>query len=49
MPIARDAVNGPRLVAELALVYAWIDERHAALEQLEKVVALSGYGPTFAR
>jgi hypothetical protein len=47
MPIARDAVNGPRLVAELALVYAWTDERHAALEQLEKIVALSGYGPTY--
>jgi hypothetical protein len=47
MPIARDALNGPRLVAELALVYAWTDERHAALEQLEKIVALSGYGPTY--
>lgn len=47
MPIARDAVNGPRLVAELALVYASTDERHVALEQLEKIVALSGYGPTY--
>jgi len=42
MPIARDAVNGPRLVAELALVYAWTDERHAALEQLEKVATIPG-------
>ena len=47
MQIDRDAVNGPRLVAELALVYAWTDERHAALEQLEIVAKMSGAAPTY--
>ena len=31
----------------LVLVYAWTGERDAALEQLEKVATLSGYGPTY--
>ena len=43
MPIARDAVNGPRVGCLKCLVYAWTDERHAALQQLEKIVALSGH------
>jgi tetratricopeptide (TPR) repeat protein len=47
MPIATDSLNGPNNVANLALVYAWTGERDAALEQLEKVATLSGYGPTY--
>ncbi|HKR54547.1 MAG TPA: FlgO family outer membrane protein, partial [Chthoniobacterales bacterium] len=51
LPIARDSVNGPNLVANLALVYAWTGERDAALEQLEKVAAipgvLGGLAPTY--
>src|SRR5439155_8688080 len=40
MPIAKDAVNGPSWVANLALVYAWTGERDRALEQLEKVATI---------
>jgi TolB-like protein/Tfp pilus assembly protein PilF len=48
MPITWDSVNGPNNVATLALVYAWTRERDrdAALEQLEKVATLPGFGPT---
>jgi tetratricopeptide (TPR) repeat protein len=46
-PIAKDAVNGPVNVAALALVYAWTGERDRALEQLEIVATLPGYGPTY--
>jgi len=50
-PIAKDAVNGPRWVANLALVYAWTGERHRALEQLDKVATIPATllesGPTY--
>jgi serine/threonine protein kinase/TolB-like protein len=42
MPIAKDSVNGPTWVADLALVYAWTGERDRALEQLEKVATIPG-------
>jgi tetratricopeptide (TPR) repeat protein len=42
LPIAKDAVNAPNLIANLALVYAWTGERDLALEQLEKVATLPG-------
>ena len=42
MPIAKDSLNGPALVANLALVYAWTGEHDRALEQLEKVATLPG-------
>ena len=42
MPIAKDAVNGPTSVANLALIYAWTGERDRALEQLEKVATIPG-------
>ncbi len=41
-PIAKDSVNGPRWVANLALVYAWTGERDRALDQLEKVATIPG-------
>lgn len=47
MPISKDSLNGPTNVAGLALVYAWTGERARALEQLEKVATLPGYGPTY--
>ena len=40
LPIAKDSLNGPIMVANLALVYAWTGERDLALEQLEKVATL---------
>jgi len=46
-PIVKDSLNGPRWVANLALVYAWTGERDRALEQLEIVATLPGYGPTY--
>ena len=42
LPFAKDSLNGPVLVANLALVYAWTGERDLALEQLEKVATLPG-------
>jgi eukaryotic-like serine/threonine-protein kinase len=42
MPIAKDSLNGPALVANLALVYAWTGEHDRALEQLEKVATRPG-------
>jgi eukaryotic-like serine/threonine-protein kinase len=47
MPIAKDSLNGPHWIAHVALVYAWTGERDAALEQLEKIATLPGYGPTY--
>ena len=45
-PIAKDSVDGPDLVANLALVYAWTGERDRALEQLE-IVAKIPAGPSY--
>ena len=36
LPFAKDSLNAPVLVANLALVYAWTGERDLALEQLKK-------------
>jgi serine/threonine protein kinase/tetratricopeptide (TPR) repeat protein len=49
LPIAKDAVNGPDNIANLALVYAWTGERDRALEQLEKIatVPTSPGSPTY--
>jgi serine/threonine protein kinase len=47
MPIAKDSLNGPHWVADVALVYAWTGERDAALEQLDKIATLPGYVPTY--
>lgn len=43
MPITKESVAGPALVANLALVYAWTGERDPAVEQLEKVAPLPGH------
>jgi serine/threonine protein kinase len=43
MPITKDSLNGPALVANLALVYAWTGEHDRALEQLEKVATIPGH------
>ena len=40
LPIDKDGVNGPTVVADLALVYAWTGERDLALEQLEKIATI---------
>jgi TolB-like protein/Tfp pilus assembly protein PilF len=48
-PMAKDSLNGPTTVANLAMVYAWTGERDRALEQLEKVATIptSLGGPTY--
>ena len=46
-PIAKDSIDGPTWVANLALVYAWTGERDRALEQLEIVATIPGPGPTY--
>jgi TolB-like protein/Flp pilus assembly protein TadD len=46
-PIAKDSLNGPTWVANLALVYAWTGERDRALEQLERVATVPGLAPTY--
>ena len=46
-PIAKDSLNGPEFVGNLALVYAWTGERDRALEQLEKVATIPGLAPTY--
>jgi hypothetical protein len=43
-----ESLNGPIQVANLALVYAWTGEHDAALEQLEKVATIPGFGPSGA-
>src|SRR5438874_2612893 len=47
LPIAKDSLNGPTLVANLALLYAWTGERDRALEQLEIVATIPGLAPTY--
>jgi TolB-like protein/Tfp pilus assembly protein PilF len=48
LPIAKESLNGPTLVANLALVYAWTGERDRALEQLEIVATIPAEGvPTY--
>jgi serine/threonine protein kinase len=48
LPIAKESLNGPTLVANLAVVYAWTGERERALEQLEIVATIAGEGvPTY--
>jgi hypothetical protein len=47
VPIAKDSLNGPAWIGNLALVYAWTGERDRALEQLETVATIPGLGPTY--
>jgi len=35
MPIAKDSLDGPALVSNLAWIYAWSGERDLAIEQLQ--------------
>ncbi|MEY2496831.1 MAG: hypothetical protein QOD12_387 [Verrucomicrobiota bacterium] len=45
-PLAKDAMDGPMLATNLALVYAWTGERDLALEQLETVAKIPA-GPSY--
>ncbi len=46
-PIAKDSLNAPAWIANLAMVYAWTGEHDRALEQLEIVATLPGLAPTY--
>src|SRR5262249_10050884 len=46
MPIAKDSLEGPGLVANLAWIYAWTGERDLAIEQLA-IVAKIPCGPSY--
>jgi TolB-like protein/Flp pilus assembly protein TadD len=35
LPISKDAINGPRVVEYLGLIYAWTGEKELAMDQLE--------------
>jgi hypothetical protein len=43
LPVAKDAIVGPLLVQNLALIYAWTGEKDLALEQLSIAAKLPGY------
>jgi serine/threonine protein kinase/tetratricopeptide (TPR) repeat protein len=46
LPIAKDTLDGPPLVSNLAWIYAWTGERNLAIEQLA-IVAKIPCGPTY--
>ena len=37
LPISKDAVDGPRIEANLAVVYAWTNETDLAVQHLERL------------
>jgi TolB-like protein/class 3 adenylate cyclase/Flp pilus assembly protein TadD len=43
LPVTKDAVIGPLLVQNLALIYAWTGEKDLAFEQLSAAAKLPGY------
>jgi TolB-like protein/Flp pilus assembly protein TadD/predicted Ser/Thr protein kinase len=43
LPVTKDAIIGPQLLQNLALIYAWTGEKDLALKQLGEVTRLSGY------
>ncbi|MGI8431778.1 MAG: FlgO family outer membrane protein, partial [Chthoniobacterales bacterium] len=45
LPLSADALDGPLLAANLAVIYAQLGEKDLALDELERIVRLPG-GPT---
>ncbi len=43
LPVTKDAIIGPLLVQDLALIYAWTGEKDLAFEQLSAAAKLPGY------
>jgi len=43
LPVTKDAIIGPLLVQNLALIYAWTTEKDLAFEQLSVAAKLPGY------
>jgi TolB-like protein/Flp pilus assembly protein TadD len=47
LPLSKDAIDGPALAANLALIYTWTGEKHMAIEQIasvEKIPNSLSYG-----
>jgi hypothetical protein len=40
IPVSKDALEGPRVAMNLAVVYAWTDESDLAFEQLEPLAKI---------
>ena len=43
-PVSEDAKDGPMLVTQMAVVYAWADEPNLAFEQLNMVIHVPSHG-----
>lgn len=43
LPVSKDAIIGPLLLQNLAVIYAWTGEKEAALEQLQASVSMPSY------
>jgi len=43
LPVTKDAIIGPLLVQDLALIYAWTGEKDLAFEQLNMATRIPGY------
>jgi TolB-like protein/Tfp pilus assembly protein PilF len=44
LPIAKDSINGARVVEYFAIVAAWVGEKNLACEQLAAATRVSGFG-----
>ncbi len=40
LPVTRDSIDGPELVINLAIIFAWLDEPELAMDQLEAAAAI---------
>jgi TolB-like protein/Tfp pilus assembly protein PilF len=43
LPVSKDAMTGSEILRNLAITYAWVDEKDLAIKQLEELLPL--YGP----
>jgi TolB-like protein/class 3 adenylate cyclase len=43
MPVSKNAIEGPLLIKNLALIYAWIGNKDRAFQQLDSLVHLPSY------
>jgi TolB-like protein/Tfp pilus assembly protein PilF len=46
LPVSKDAINGPRMILNLAIIGAWTGEKELALEQL-RIATQGGNGPSY--
>jgi hypothetical protein len=45
LPVSKDSINGPLMIANLAIIAAWTGEKDLALEQLHIATQLPGGSP----